>query len=127
MLIRGARCNPPPRNSRFGCAWDATQCEEVGDAGVLDAQWIKSGSFSSTSYPRACYLKLSGMKLYYNTVQPPLRKPPPPAALPPVWVSPAMTARWMGAAPRYFGSRLACTLMQPRRGALSSAWGRMRP
>ena len=65
--------------SNFGCTdLDATQCEEVGDAGVLDAQWINSGSYSSTSGPRACYLKLSGMKLYYNTVQPPLRNPPPP-------------------------------------------------
>ena len=38
----------------------------------------------------------------------------------PVSGSPAMTARCMGAAPRYLGSSDACTLTKPRRGAIST-------
>ena len=34
----------------------------------------------------------------------------------PVIDSPLAMAHWMGAAPRYFGSNEACTLMMPRRG-----------
>ncbi|MNH23575.1 hypothetical protein D3C79_834790 [compost metagenome] len=45
----------------------------------------------------------------------------------PVSLSPAQMERWMGAAPRQRGSREPCTLMQPRRGVSSTAFGRIRP
>ena len=41
----------------------------------------------------------------------------------PVTVSPLMIAHWIGAAPRYFGSRDACTLTQPKRGISNIAFG----
>ncbi len=41
-----------------------------------------------------------------------------------VSVSPAMMARWIGAAPRQRGRREACRLKQPRRGASSTARGK---
>ncbi|MNE39746.1 hypothetical protein D3C80_1337130 [compost metagenome] len=45
----------------------------------------------------------------------------------PLSLSPASTARWIGAAPRQRGSSEAWLLMQPRRGISSTAWGRIRP
>ena len=45
----------------------------------------------------------------------------------PLSVSPRTTAHVMGAAPRYFGRREACTLMHPRRGPASTSSGRIRP
>ena len=45
----------------------------------------------------------------------------------PVWRSPAMIARWTGAAPRYVGSSDACTLIMPRRGVASTGSVRIRP
>ena len=44
-----------------------------------------------------------------------------------VSVSPAMMARWMGAAPRQRGSAEACRLRQPWRGAASTGLGRISP
>ena len=45
----------------------------------------------------------------------------------PVVLSPARIARWIGAAPRHRGSSEAWTLMQPSRGASSTACGRISP
>ena len=45
----------------------------------------------------------------------------------PVSSSPAMIARWIGAAPRQRGSSEAWALMQPIRGAASTAGGRIKP
>ena len=45
----------------------------------------------------------------------------------PVSVSPAMMARWIGAAPRQRGNRLAWILRHPRVGASSTALGRIKP
>ena len=44
-----------------------------------------------------------------------------------VSVSPAMMARWIGAAPRQRGSAEACRLRQPCRGASSTGLGRISP
>ncbi len=41
--------------------------------------------------------------------------------------SPAMIARWMGAAPRQRGKAEACRLRQPSRGAARIAFGSSRP
>ncbi len=48
-------------------------------------------------------------------------------AVTPVTASPFSSAAWMGEAPRYFGSREAWTLMQPKRGISSTAFGRILP
>lgn len=45
----------------------------------------------------------------------------------PVISSPLMTAHWIGAAPRYFGSRDACTLMHPYFGRSRILFGRICP
>ena len=45
----------------------------------------------------------------------------------PVSASPSSTAHWMGAAPRYLGSRDAWTLMEPYFGTSRSFWGRIWP
>ncbi len=45
----------------------------------------------------------------------------------PVSASPAMIARWIGAAPRQRGSSEAWMLKQPRAGASSTGCGRIRP
>ncbi len=45
----------------------------------------------------------------------------------PVTASPAMIARWIGAAPRQRGSSEPCRLNDPRRGASSTAAGRIWP
>ena len=45
----------------------------------------------------------------------------------PVSLSPAMIARWIGAAPRQRGSSEACTLMQPLTGVSSMGRGRINP
>ena len=45
----------------------------------------------------------------------------------PVSACPSTMARLIGPAPRSFGSNEACTLTHPRRGASSTAWGRIRP
>ena len=45
----------------------------------------------------------------------------------PVSASPAHRARCIGAAPRQRGSREPCTLIQPRRGISSTAFGRIKP
>ena len=45
----------------------------------------------------------------------------------PVMVSPCAMAHWIGAAPRYFGKREACTLMFPRRGRSIIHCGTIRP
>ncbi|MNS90089.1 hypothetical protein D3C72_1241230 [compost metagenome] len=45
----------------------------------------------------------------------------------PVWRSPAMMARWIGAAPRQRGSSEPCRLKQPRRGASSTSGLRIWP
>ena len=45
----------------------------------------------------------------------------------PVSGSPAMMARWIGAAPRYRGSSDACTLISPSGGVSITTSGMMRP
>ncbi len=45
----------------------------------------------------------------------------------PVTGSPLITAHWMGAAPRYLGSREAWTLMQPFGGSSKISFGRIWP
>ena len=45
----------------------------------------------------------------------------------PVTLSPAMIARWIGAAPRQRGRSEACRLKAPRRGASSTSTGRIWP
>ena len=45
----------------------------------------------------------------------------------PVSASPAMMARWIGAAPRQRGSSDACRLKQPSRGASRIGFGRINP
>ena len=45
----------------------------------------------------------------------------------PLSVSPAMMARWIGAAPRQRGNSEACTLKQPSRGASRIGFGRISP
>ena len=45
----------------------------------------------------------------------------------PVILSPFSTAHWIGAAPRYFGSKEPCTLMHPRGGMFSTRGGRIFP
>ena len=45
----------------------------------------------------------------------------------PVSRSPAITARWIGAAPRQRGRSEAWTFRQPRAGAASTGGGRIRP
>ncbi len=45
----------------------------------------------------------------------------------PVSRSPLMTAHWMGAAPRYFGSKEPWTFTQPRGGMSRMILGRIRP
>ena len=45
----------------------------------------------------------------------------------PVSRSPASTARWIGAAPRYRGSSEPWTLISPSRGVLMRTSGMMRP
>ncbi len=47
--------------------------------------------------------------------------------LAPVKASPAMIARWIGAAPRQRGSREACRLNEPSLGASSTSAGRIWP
>ena len=45
----------------------------------------------------------------------------------PVRWLPSMIARWMGAAPRYWGKSEPWTLKGPMVGMSSTDWGRMRP
>ena len=45
----------------------------------------------------------------------------------PVSFSPLITAHWIGAGPRYLGSREACTLIVPKRGKASTFSGNIFP
>jgi hypothetical protein len=45
----------------------------------------------------------------------------------PVSASPLRMAHWIGAAPRYLGSRDVWTLRQPKRGRSRMLWGRIWP
>ena len=58
----------------------------------------------------------------------PVSKPSSICIMPtPVSVSPAMIARWIGAAPRHLGNNDACTFKQPSFGASKISCGRINP